>query len=258
MRKIRKVEEKFRTRVAGVSYRQEAVSRCNEGQVVTLVRDPENEHDSNAVEVYAGEPIGYIPTEDSEAVARYLDFVHYANRLPDGEEVLMITRNGSGVHRCKVQLGENMKERLLIKDSLMAQDWHVPWKGKKAPPAKARIYRLTGGTAGKPTRGVVIEMNFHMGIYDFVQNNPDILKLLSLPEKERKRKTQEEKNKLEEEMMIREEKTREIQRIKSKFSFKMADMVLNGIVGYFIWSRTESGFIFNFILFCFVISILVL
>ncbi|MCY4310897.1 MAG: HIRAN domain-containing protein [Rhodospirillaceae bacterium] len=71
--RIQHVEEKFRTRVAGVSCRQKAVSRCYEGQSGSLVRAPENEHDSNVVEIHADEMIGYIPAEDSEVVERHLD-----------------------------------------------------------------------------------------------------------------------------------------------------------------------------------------
>ena len=60
--------------VAGVSYRQDAISRCSEGQAVQLIRDPSNEHDQNAIEVHAGEHIGFIPKDEAEFLALYLDF----------------------------------------------------------------------------------------------------------------------------------------------------------------------------------------
>lgn len=59
-------------RVAGVSFRQADVKRCEQGDEVTLVPEPENEHDSNAIKVIvAGEGgdrfIGYIPREQTIA-----------------------------------------------------------------------------------------------------------------------------------------------------------------------------------------------
>ena len=62
------------TTVAGVSYRQNAISRCSEGQAVQLIRDPSNEHDQNAIEVHAGEHIGFISKDEAETLALYLDF----------------------------------------------------------------------------------------------------------------------------------------------------------------------------------------
>ena len=62
------------TAVAGVSYRQEAVSRCHEGQTVRLVRDPSNAHDENAIEVHTNEQIGFIPRDLAETLALYLDY----------------------------------------------------------------------------------------------------------------------------------------------------------------------------------------
>lgn len=61
------------TNVAGVSYRQDAVSRCHEGQPVQLIRDPSNNHDPNAIEVRANEQIGFIPSDEAEVLALYMD-----------------------------------------------------------------------------------------------------------------------------------------------------------------------------------------
>ena len=64
----------FRTYVAGVSYRQDAVARCFEGQVVELTRDPHNAHDKNAVEVWAGrEHIGFINRDEARVMAHQMD-----------------------------------------------------------------------------------------------------------------------------------------------------------------------------------------
>ena len=64
----------IRTQVAGVSRRQDAVSQCRKGQNVRLVRDPANDHDQNAIEVHASRQIGFIPREESETLALYLDY----------------------------------------------------------------------------------------------------------------------------------------------------------------------------------------
>ncbi len=62
------------TKIAGVGYRQDAASRCYEGQNLALIRDSENSHDKNAIKVFAGgEHIGFIPAEVNEGFAEYLD-----------------------------------------------------------------------------------------------------------------------------------------------------------------------------------------
>lgn len=67
----------LRCKIAGVSYgnRQEAVARLQVGEVVTLRRERNNEHDANAVEVYdrRGEKLGYIPRDHAGQVAGWLD-----------------------------------------------------------------------------------------------------------------------------------------------------------------------------------------
>ena len=62
------------TTVAGVSYRQDAVSGCREGQTVQLMRDSTNMHDQNAIQVHSGELIGFIPKAEAEILALYLDY----------------------------------------------------------------------------------------------------------------------------------------------------------------------------------------
>lgn len=61
------------TKVAGVSYRQDAVSRCRAGETIQLVRNPSNTHDPNAIEVHAGEQIGFIPRDEFKNLVLYLD-----------------------------------------------------------------------------------------------------------------------------------------------------------------------------------------
>jgi hypothetical protein len=64
---------RFTTWVAGVSYRRESVARCHVGEVVRLVRSPSNRHDKNAIEVHAGEQIGFIPQDEAETLAPVID-----------------------------------------------------------------------------------------------------------------------------------------------------------------------------------------
>lgn len=58
------------TKIAGVSFYQDAVAQLSEGDHLELERAPDNDHDSNAIAVYAegGKQIGYL----SRAVARRL------------------------------------------------------------------------------------------------------------------------------------------------------------------------------------------
>ena len=44
------------------------------GDPLTLVREPQNPHDSNAVRVeWKGQPLGYVPRRDNSDVARQID-----------------------------------------------------------------------------------------------------------------------------------------------------------------------------------------
>ena len=64
----------IKANVAGVSYRQQAVSGCVEGQSLELVRDERNRHDSNAIQVFSdGAHIGFLPRDINEGFATYLD-----------------------------------------------------------------------------------------------------------------------------------------------------------------------------------------
>ena len=62
------------TAIAGVSYRQDEVQYCYEGQQVSLVREPRNPHDENAIKVTAeGLHIGYIGRDEAEGLAPAMD-----------------------------------------------------------------------------------------------------------------------------------------------------------------------------------------
>ena len=64
----------IKTKVVGVSYRQEAVAGCVEGQSLELVRDERNRHDRNAIGVFAGGAhIGFVPSDINDGFALYLD-----------------------------------------------------------------------------------------------------------------------------------------------------------------------------------------
>ena len=58
------------TKIAGVSFYQDAVAQLSVGDYLELKREPENNHDSNAIAVHTegGKQVGYLP----RAVARRL------------------------------------------------------------------------------------------------------------------------------------------------------------------------------------------
>ena len=64
----------YKIHVAGAIYRQDEIARCHEGHPVELVRNPENEYDENAIEVWAGDwHIGFIPRDQAELWAEWMD-----------------------------------------------------------------------------------------------------------------------------------------------------------------------------------------
>jgi hypothetical protein len=93
----------FFTKVAGVSYenrdgtsRQSIIKRCRPGEILHLVREPDNPHDANAVKVLRqnGEQLGYLPGHVvMTGLARELDRgSHFRVKVTaitgDGEETL--------------------------------------------------------------------------------------------------------------------------------------------------------------------------
>ena len=63
----------FKTSVAGVRYRQDAVTQCWEGQKTGLIRDPDNRHDKNAIIVYTNAIIGFIKRDEAKNLAPFMD-----------------------------------------------------------------------------------------------------------------------------------------------------------------------------------------
>lgn len=60
--------------LVGESRYQGALGRCYPGTAVSLVREPENPHDPNAIAVKAGgETIGYVAAKDAADLAPLLD-----------------------------------------------------------------------------------------------------------------------------------------------------------------------------------------
>lgn len=64
----------FQTWVAGAHYRQAEIAYCQKGQDVLLLRDPDNMHDENAIEIWANDMhIGFIPKEEAVRLAWAMD-----------------------------------------------------------------------------------------------------------------------------------------------------------------------------------------
>lgn len=78
-------------RVVGIYYRGEkaldALRYADDDEFVTLIAEPENEYDSNAVKVILDDVhIGYIPREKSFDVSQALKYLSYA-RITDKEGI---------------------------------------------------------------------------------------------------------------------------------------------------------------------------
>ncbi len=70
----------FYSKLAGVSYdnRQFYLSRCNRGDQLTLIREPDNLYDRNAIAVYHHNvQLGFIKKNLAEKLAPYLDQGHH-------------------------------------------------------------------------------------------------------------------------------------------------------------------------------------
>ncbi|MGM0471285.1 MAG: single-stranded-DNA-specific exonuclease RecJ [Bacillota bacterium] len=70
-------EENFYTKIVGVTFagRQELIKELTAGEMLQLVREPENEYDSSAikVETKTGEQLGYLNADLAHYLAPYLD-----------------------------------------------------------------------------------------------------------------------------------------------------------------------------------------
>ena len=71
----------FHTKLAGVSHEQGGVNpqrllrKCKSGQQLTLIRDPQNRYDKNAIKVClpTGEQLGWIGKDVAERLAEDID-----------------------------------------------------------------------------------------------------------------------------------------------------------------------------------------
>ncbi len=63
--------------IVGMQHRPNAdsiLAALEPGEAVTLVREPNNEHDANAVAVWVGgSKVGYIPSKQNKALAAFID-----------------------------------------------------------------------------------------------------------------------------------------------------------------------------------------
>ena len=96
------------TNVAGIKYknedgtdRQEILKRCEEGDELELIREPNNRYDSNAVAVYAGdEQVGYLFREEASEIGPLLD----AGYIVDAA-IFEINRDKEGnIKRCHIEI----------------------------------------------------------------------------------------------------------------------------------------------------------
>lgn len=76
--------------IVGANFRnaEEAVAALQPGTPITLVREPENPYDKNAIAVFAdGRHIGYIPKKQNAALAAFID--QQGEARVDSYEILM-------------------------------------------------------------------------------------------------------------------------------------------------------------------------
>jgi hypothetical protein len=101
----------FFTKVVGVSYenkdgtsRQSIIERCRPGEILRLVREPDNPHDTNAVKVLRqnGEQLGYLPGHVvMTGLARDMDRGNYFR-----VEVEAITRGGEQILGVNIRIAD--------------------------------------------------------------------------------------------------------------------------------------------------------
>lgn len=108
------------TTVAGVSFRQDAVARCSEGQIVDLIRNPSNEHDTNAIEVHAGEQIGFIPKDVSKILALYMDL---APQVPLTATIVKLTGGTREKPTRRVDIDIGVDETLYLNIEADPDSW---------------------------------------------------------------------------------------------------------------------------------------
>jgi hypothetical protein len=68
-------EERYTTKLAGVSNYQDAVNRVSKGELLIMAREPENPYDQNAIAVRTAgdELVGYIPSDFAAGLSTTMD-----------------------------------------------------------------------------------------------------------------------------------------------------------------------------------------
>jgi len=117
----------FHTKVAGISQYQKEATRCRVGDILRLVREPDNEHDENAIAVH----------RDNSAAAS-IGNGSFLSSIPK-----LFTCGGSDdqIGYINADLAEDLAEQM--DDGI---------------PVNAVVSDLTGGTRHKPTFGINIQI----------------------------------------------------------------------------------------------------
>ena len=64
------------------------------GTPVTLVREPDNKFDPNAVMVWIdGKHVGYIPSKENKALAEFIDQTGFPSQWEESDSVMVNVRN---------------------------------------------------------------------------------------------------------------------------------------------------------------------
>jgi len=62
------------TKIAGISFRQEFTKDLKSGDILTLIREPNNQYDPNAIAIFFnGNQLGYVNKFNAESIAPRLD-----------------------------------------------------------------------------------------------------------------------------------------------------------------------------------------
>ena len=130
----------FFTTVAGVTFegRQRVVARCSNGERLTLVRDPNNPHDSGAIRVMRlnGQELGFIPAH----VSRGGDSSGLAVRMDRGDKyqcrISALTGGGTRTLGVNIEITEGKFDELA----------HVD--GSTTPDARALLWLLAIAVIG--------------------------------------------------------------------------------------------------------------
>jgi hypothetical protein len=104
------------TSVAGVTFegRQKTIKKLSIGDEVSLIREPNNEHDFNAIQIFAKnrESIGYIHRDLSEKIAPIIDHSFYPNNIKGEIISLHQVKNNSSI------IGVRIKFQLSVVEDL--------------------------------------------------------------------------------------------------------------------------------------------